>query len=213
MTITQRFYPKAIETVFRQGNIFLFNEDNVNSAAIGMFFLLRTNSGIEWDPERSIVAESLLDVVELLAKTSYSKSGVVTCQRQGTKLKFLIPDLRWDTPVDSAFRHGLLCVAKAEGGGAFKVYSLLHIDFGEDLNPQTGFEFKQNSNCMPHIEFEPIACTGAPTPPAEYTYSGAKVDVKSGDFSLVEISSPSELSWDGTINQTLMGEFTIEGVV
>ena len=212
MTVTQRFYPKTIETVFRQGDIFLFDEENTTSVAIGMFFLLKTDSGIGWDPERSVVAENLLDVIELLTKTSYSAQGVVTCQRQGTKLKFLIPNLRWNTPNDSAFRHGLLCISKAEGGGAFKVYSLLHLDFGENLNPQVGFEVRQNPDCIPHIEFEPIACEGSPAP-TEYDYSGVKVDVKSGDFSLVEISSPSELSWDGTINQTLMGEFTIEGVV
>lgn len=205
MTITQRFYPKTIDAIFKQGDFFnpLEGLPPANVFAPVYVLLLKTDSGIVWDPERFEIFSSESD---LISKSAYGKSTVISAQREGTKLKFIIPNQRWETSEinNIPFRHGIICLSN----GSYPIYAFLHIDFGVEQNPTRGFEFNQNPSCMPHIDFEPIAC-GESAIPTEYDYSGAKTSTVSGQFTLVESPPVDELTWSGTINQTLMGEFDI----
>jgi hypothetical protein len=198
MTITQKFYPKFFNAAFRTESAPFFNDDDEMVCYIDLY-----DASATFDPELYFMYPTGIFEHDIAGTT---KQITITASKTGSKLYFDIPNVHWETAPGVPFRHAIIRARPNTIGG----FAFMHIDFGEELNPTLGFTLSQSESCLPHIDFTPIACGGGGTPLTTLRYSGAKLGALSGEFSLIDITAPNELNWNGTMSQVLNGEFTIE---
>ena len=171
MSITQRFYPRALFGWFLNAGPFSSDDLGCVASLYTSEADFSENDIFESTPTKNLASYKL---------AGSDKAITVTLDCIGPKLYFNIPEIYWDTPPGTSFRH---IIIKFVPSGAIL---FMHIDLGEDLNPTQGFRLVQSEVCSPHIDFTPITCGGITPPPETIIYAGAGIDVKSGDFSLLE---------------------------
>lgn len=154
MTFTQKFYPEFIKSAFMSNGEDSFFYDQTTRIAVS---LLQTNSGMTFDADRfqGYTANQILSFSSYVEGLTL-KGGTyltTTLSRSGSKLVFNIPNVLFNHN-GSSFQDGIIFIERDNSW-----YPFIHINFGSLQTPSAGFTLIQNTNCMPCIDFTPIACS------------------------------------------------------